>query len=478
VIVTVQPQAVNQPPIVSAGSNKTLFLPTNSVVIIGSATDADGSIASLLWTQVSGGVATLLNENTTIVTVSDLVEGTYVFRLTGTDDSGASSFSEVTVTVNAATVNQPPVADAGPDINIKLPANSTTVAGSGTDVDGVIASYQWIKVSGPTVTVAGANSATLTLTNMVEGAYIFELTVKLTVTDNNGETHFDRVNITVLPAALNTPPTVSAGADVSIKLPENSTTLFSLATDPDGTIVTYVWTKVSGPAATLTDADTPDLKLSGLLVGTYVFRLEVTDDGGLTAFDEVQVTQLPEITVPLPTVSAGDDQEVQLPDNTLQISAVANAETLIESYLWTQIEGDPITFIDDSPELILEGLTAGRYSFRVVVRDDLGQEAADEVVVVVLEPEVKPHNVFSPNDDDVADDGVDNDVWNIQQADKLDGCDISVYNRQGQKVFQSQGYSVPWDGTSNGKPLPEGVYIYVIKCSGEETLNGTVTIIR
>jgi gliding motility-associated-like protein len=470
--VTVLPGTVNQPPAISAGADKSLFLPTNSVVISGSASDPDGSVTTI-WTKVSGPAsATLLNENTTVLTVSDLVEGVYVFRLTGTDDDGATAFDEVKVTVNPEATNQPPTANAGPDKSIKLPANSLSITGSGTDPDGTI-SYLWIKISGPSVTISGANTATLDLTNLVEGNYIFELKV----TDDDGATDTDQVLIEVLPAALNSPPIVSAGDDVTLKLPENSATLFGETSDTDGTIASRLWKQISGPSATLANITTTDLALSNLVEGVYTFRLEATDNGGLTAFDDVKVTVLQEVTFPEPTVSAGDDQIVQLPANAIDITALAESESVIDSYLWQQTEGNPVSFDGDSSTLKLSGLTAGVYGFRVTVRDAQGQEASDEVYVLVKEPFVHPFNVFSPNNDS-PNSIATNDTWTIENADKLTDCDISVYNRAGQKVYESRGYDSPWDGTMNGKQVPEGVYFYVIRCAGQESMNGSVTIIR
>ena len=65
------------------------------------------------------------------------------------------------------------------------------------------------------------------------------------------------------------------GQDQNITLPTNSLVLNGSGTDPDGTIASYQWIKVSGPAAVLNDQTTPNLSLSGLVAGTYVFRLTV-----------------------------------------------------------------------------------------------------------------------------------------------------------------------------------------------------------
>ena len=70
------------------------------------------------------------------------------------------------------------------------------------------------------------------------------------------------------------------------------------------------------------------------------------------------------------------------------------------------------------------------------------------------------------------------EAWNIENAYLLDGCEIVIYNRQGQKVYSSTGYTTPWDGTSNGKPLPDGAYFYVIRHPDNSKQTGSVTIAR
>jgi hypothetical protein len=71
----------------------------------------------------------------------------------------------------------------------------------------------------------------------------------------------------------NLPPVANAGNNVSINLPTNSTTLNASASfDPDGSIVSYAWTKVSGTGTfSIANSGTVNATLSNLQAGTYVF---------------------------------------------------------------------------------------------------------------------------------------------------------------------------------------------------------------
>lgn len=93
-------------------------------------------------------------------------------------------------------------------------AQTSTLSGTGTDADGTISAYQWRKISGPTGGVITSPSAAVTtVTGLTPGIYQYELTV----TDNQGATGTDTVQITVI--AGNVKPKANAGADQIITLP-------------------------------------------------------------------------------------------------------------------------------------------------------------------------------------------------------------------------------------------------------------------
>lgn len=92
-------------------------------------------------------------------------------------------------------------------------------------------------------------------------------------------------------STTNLSPVANAGSDQSITLPTDSITLMGSATDADGTIISYAWTKISGPSSfTITSPDSALTTITGLVQGTYVFRLTAEDDDNATGSDDVQVT--------------------------------------------------------------------------------------------------------------------------------------------------------------------------------------------
>ncbi len=385
-IITVMAAPPLLAPQVDAGPNRAIIIPANSIILNGSGTDADGTITSYVWNQVSGpGTATLVNMNTSTLTATNLVLGTYVFRLVATDNHGLTGEDTATVVVNPA-ANVPPVANAGAPQIITLPTSSILLNGTGTDPDGSIASFAWVQLSGPSsATLTNANSAGMTASQLMVGVYVF----RLTVTDNSGITASDSVNVTVNPAP-NIPPTASAGPDRTITLPTNSVTLSGSANDPDGTIVSYSWSQVSGPAsATLSGATTATLIASSLIAGSYIFQISVMDNRGAAAVNTATVTVNPAPPNAPPVNDAGVNQTVILPANSATlIGSASDSDGTIASYLWTQESGPSAATLSGtgSPTLNVNGMIAGTYVFKFVVTDNGGASATDTASVLVISP--------------------------------------------------------------------------------------------
>jgi hypothetical protein len=376
--------AGNQAPVASAGSDKTITLPTNTTTLAGNGTDADGTVSGYVWIKISGPSAGIIATPVAATTVlNNLVLGVYQYELTVTDNNGSIGKDTIQVTVNAA-VNRAPIANAGSDKAITLPTNTTTLIGNGTDADGTISGYVWIKISGPSSgIIATPVAATTVLNNLVQGVYQYELTV----TDNNGSIGKDTIQVTVN-AAVNRAPIANAGSDKAITLPTNTTTLIGNGTDADGTISGYVWIKISGPASyVLTTPNAATTSANSLVQGIYKFELTVTDNAGATGKDTIQVTvNAAVITNQLPTANAGADISITLPTSSIALTGSGtDADGKISSYSWAKISG-PASYVLTTPNAATtsaNSLVQGIYKFELTVTDNAGATGKDTIQVTV-----------------------------------------------------------------------------------------------
>lgn len=125
--------------------------------------------------------------------LSGVTEMVFDIRASSASTFGYISVIDILKTVDPNSPNISPIANAGSDVSLILPSNSSTVNGlTSVDPDGTILSYSWRKILGPQIyNIVSPNSASTLINNLVEGIYEFELTV----TDNNGATGKDTVLI-------------------------------------------------------------------------------------------------------------------------------------------------------------------------------------------------------------------------------------------------------------------------------------------
>lgn len=79
-------------------------------------------------------------------------------------------------------------------------------------------------------------------------------------------------------------------------------------------------------------------------------------------------------------------------------------------------------------------------------------------------------NGISPNSDGL------NDVWILNGIENFPGCSVKIVNRWGQLIFESTGYTQPWDGIYQGSRLPSGDYYYTIQLNDKQIFTGFVSL--
>ncbi|WP_305849545.1 myxosortase-dependent M36 family metallopeptidase [Pyxidicoccus parkwayensis] len=370
--VVVNVRQVNVQPTVNAGAD-TAADERSTVTMIASASDADGDSLSYHWVQVSGTPVALSNANSAEVsfTAPETVNGeTLSFIVTVSD--GKSTTSD-TKNVQVLPVNRDPSVTASA---VVVDERSTaSLVASGIDPDGDSLSYSWEQVSGPNVTLTGANSATATFPTG-EVTADTELTFRVTVSDGHASATHD---VVVTVRQVNRAPVANAGEAASVKGKAAVTLDGSASADADGQTVTYQWTQVGGPWVSLNGANTakptftaPDVKANTELT----FRL-VVSDGTLTSDGDtvtVTVTQSDNI-VPVAkarVLLSGDQTSM-----TLDGSASSDPDGDALTYKWEQTGGPAVTLNNpnqavlsvDVPELDDDSAT---FSFKLTVTDARG----------------------------------------------------------------------------------------------------------
>ncbi|WP_374948415.1 gliding motility-associated C-terminal domain-containing protein [Mucilaginibacter sp.] len=156
--------------------------------------------------------------------------------------------------------------------------------------------------------------------------------------------------------------------------------------------------------------------------------------------------------------------------------------------------GTPVSSSGLSYQWQVNGVNAGQNSTSYTTNNLMNGDAVTCVVTVAATCAVSPivtsdsytavvrteddcqialPNTFTPNGDGI------NDRWEIPVLQNYPDCRVSVFNRYGALIFQSVGYSKPWDGNYQGRVLSAGTYYYIVDTkTGKKPLTGSVTIIR
>ena len=211
---------------------------------------------------------------------------------------------------------------------------------------------------------------------------------------------------------------------------------------------------------TITQTDSTGLS-SGSNFPTGISTLTYTaeDEMGNTASCNVYV----EIYEPV-YVDAGSDIIIEEGESTSLNATVTNGINLT----WSPIFNMDNPYTEDP---IVDPTFSTTYYLEAESID--GCTGIDSVIVFVTQVnELIINNIITPNGDGK------NDTWDINKPSVLSGCPVSIFNRWGKLVWQSNSYNNQWDGTNNeGEPLPDGNYFYTIICNGND-YNGTVILMR
>lgn len=343
---------------------------------------------------------------------------TYTVYATGAN--GCTGTATVTVTVNP-----PPNANAGPGQTICSPNTATLNASGGT-------SYSWIPATGLNNTSVANPTASPTTTT----------TYTVVVTDANGCTATDTVTVTVVQ-----PPVATASGNQTICLGQTA----PLSAGGGGT---YSWSPASG----LSSTNSANTIASPNTTTTYTVTVS---NGGCT--DTATVTVV--VNTP-PNANAGPDQTITF-GNSTTINATGGT-----TYNWIPPTGLSCTTCP-SPVASPNSTT----TYVVTVTDANGCTSTDTITIFVdyICGKVFIPNAFSPNGSGF------NDILYVR-GNCIVELDFVVYDRWGEKIFETSNPAEGWDGTKNGKECDAAVFLYYFEAkliTGETvTGKGNVSLIR
>ncbi len=190
--------------------------------------------------------------------------------------------------------------------------------------------------------------------------------------------------------------------------------------------------------------------------GTYT--LEVQDTANCTEAKQTEV-----VVIPSPQISFNEYDTLWA-----EQGYVLDAGSEGEYYIWNTGSTSSAIIID----------TAGEYSVQVTSED--GCKSTDSVYVLWdTDPFILP-NAFTPNGD-----GLNDTYGVVARYDYAKLYSLSIYNRWGQKIFESADINTKWDGTYKGTPCMTGSYIvrisyreYDSRIPLTKVQQGTVMLVR
>lgn len=264
--------------------------------------------------------------------------------------------------------------------NQTIATNSTTVFSTPVPASGqTITGYLWTDVTGSgSATITSPTSQNTGITGLSVGTHTF----RITVTQSDGQTAYAEVTITV--TITNVAPTANAGPDQTIQLPTNSVSVTGSGTDSDGSISSYLWSKVSGGSVTITNPTSASTTFTGLTQGIYTFQLQVTDNQGATGIDQLTITVNKGAA---PTITLSGDQTITV--NNASVSAtVVWASGYSGSYQWTKVSGPGTTGFGNptASSTTVTNLQTGTYVIQCQVTQDDGQTATAQLTLHVTIP--------------------------------------------------------------------------------------------
>lgn len=366
--------------------------------------DGNSDPLSYAWTQSGGPSVTLSGATTSMPSFVAPAQVNHVqnltFDLVVSDGITTSSADSVTLSIPAGP-NTAPVANAGADQVVVAGSAGGLNGSSSSDFDSDPLSYNWAQLSGPTVTLSGANTATPTYVVPVKTAAQQQMVFQLIVNDGFVDSAPDTVTITI-PANIG--PAANAGPDQQVAGSSAVTLNAASSADGDGDTLNYAWSQTSGPSVTLSNpaSASPTFTAPAKTNAQQTLSFQVSVDDGLASdSDAVDIVVAANVG---PTANAGTSHQVGGGSQvTLDASGSADGDGDPLTYAWTQVSG---------PGVMLTGANTSAPAFSAPAYNATNQVMVFEVTVSdgLITSTAQVTITVPPNAPPVVDAGADQSV--------------------------------------------------------------------
>jgi uncharacterized protein YkwD len=189
--------------------------------------------------------------------------------------------------------------------------------------------------------------------------------------------------------AQNQSPRADAGPDLTVETGA-AVAVQGTGSDPDGAIVSWSWTRVSGTAVSLSGASTQRVRFTApSSAGEIRLRLTVVDDDGSSDSDDVVIAVAAAEPPPnqAPTANAGADRTVQQGESVTVSGSASDTDGSITGWSWAQVSGTTVSLSGAHAQQVqfTAPNSAGDIRLRLTVTDDDGATDTDDVLITVEE---------------------------------------------------------------------------------------------
>ena len=398
--------------------------------------------AAYSWTGPNGFTSSL--QNPVINNASSANAGTYNVSA---KVNGCTSPAATTTVV----IDQTAIANAG---NNQVVCSSNQFVNVTGGVSGGTGSGVWTSSGNGTFSPGNSSLNTSyypSATDKANGTVMLKLT-----STNNGACPASSSSVTITFAAA---PSVNAGNDQTVCANNANVLLKGQYNNAPGIIWSSTGSGTFSPSATnLSPTYIPSA--GDKSHGSVKLILKTSGNNACApAADTLLVT-----IKAAPVVNGGGVKYVLQNSSTILTPVVSGSDL---KYLWTPgryLNNDTIPNPVCTPDADV--------SYKIISIDNFGCSSSADVFVKVLKPLQIP-NVFTPNGDGI------NETWQVKNLKDYADCKVEIFNRYGQIVYQSVGYTNEWDGILNGKPLPAATYYYIINLKiAAKPIAGFVDIVR